>query len=81
MGAATLESEFQSALDAGVGPSARERTGELTDLYRTWRAELARFGVVLQSPDIPQKSRDIVMPTLERMSLQIAALEARALES
>lgn len=80
MGAAKLEREFQSTLDARVGPGARQRIGELTDLYRTWRADLARFGVALQFPDIPQKSRDIVVPTLDRMSQQIAALEARALE-
>jgi hypothetical protein len=80
MGAAKLERDYQSALDAGTGPGARQRIGELTNLYRTWRADLARFGVVLQSPDIPQKSRDIVMLALDRVSQQIAALEARALE-
>ena len=79
-GAAKLEREYQSALDAGVGPGARRRIGELTALHRKWRADLARFGVVMQSQDIPQETRDIVVPTLDRMSQQIAALEARALE-
>jgi hypothetical protein len=76
--AAKLERGYQSVLDAGDRPGSRQRIIEMVALHRKWGADLTRFRVALQSSDIPQTSRDIVTPALERMSQRIAQLEARA---
>lgn len=75
--AAKLERDYQSVLDAaGTAPPADWRV-PLDRLHTQWQAGLARFRAALQAGGVPQKSRDMVLPALERMAQQIGELEAR----
>lgn len=75
--AAKLERDYQSVLDtAGTAPPADWRV-PLDRLHAQWQADLVRFRAALQAGGVPQKSRDMVLPVLERMAQQIGELEAR----
>lgn len=75
--AAKLERDYQSVLNAaGTAPPADWRV-PLDRLHVQWQADLVRFRVALQAGGVPQKSRDMILPALERMAQQIGELEAR----
>lgn len=75
--AAKLERDYQSVLDAaGTAPPADWRV-PLDRLHAQWQADLVRFRAALQAGGVPQNSRDMVLPALERMAQQIGELEAR----
>jgi len=74
--AATLERDYQSVLDAR-SPAASPELLSLGKLHTQWQADLARFIAAIQDASVPQASRDLVLPLLERMAQQIAEREAR----
>ena len=74
--AAKLERGYQSALDAGARPGSAP-IADMMAVHRQWSAALTRFKAALQVPTVPQKSRDMIMPTLEGMAQRIAQLEGR----
>lgn len=75
--AAKLERDYQSGLDAAGASAPTAWLLPLSKLHAEWQADLARFKAVIQGAGLPQKSRDMVLPTLERMAQQIRELEAR----
>jgi hypothetical protein len=75
--AAGLECDYQSALDASGVPAAVSSLPPLDRIHAEWEADLARFTAALPGAGVPQKSRDMVLPVLERMAQQIARLKAR----
>ena len=75
--AAKLERDYRSVLDAAGASAPREWRLPLSKLQTQWEADLAHFREAIQVPTIPQQSRDVVLPTLERMAQQIAKLQAR----
>ena len=75
--AAKLERDYQSVLDAaGTAPPA-EWLLPLGTLHAQWQADLIRFHAAIQGDAVPQKSRDVLLPALDRMAQQIARLAAR----
>jgi len=75
--AAKLERDYQSVLDAaGTAPPAAWLL-PLAELHAQWQADLTRFGAAFQDAGMPQTSRDILLPALDRMAQQIAKLAAR----
>jgi len=75
--AAKLERDYQSVLDAaGTAPPAAWLL-PLAELHAQWQADLTRFRAAFQDAGMPQKSRDILLPALDRMAQQIAKLAAR----
>ena len=75
--AAKLERDYQSVLDAaGTGAPTSWRL-PLARLHAQWQTDLTRFTAAIQDAGVPQKSRDLVLPALERMAQQISELEAR----
>ena len=75
--AAKLERDYQSVLDAAGTAAPASWLLPLGRLHAQWQADLTRFRAALQSAGVPQKSRDMVLPALERMAQQIGKLEAR----
>jgi hypothetical protein len=74
--AAKLERDYQSVLDAAgtAAPTAwRLPPGRL---HAQWQADLTRFRAAIQGADVPEKSRDMVLPALDRMAQQIGKLAA-----
>ena len=75
--AARLECDYQSALDAAGTPAAVSSLAPLSRLHAEWEADRTRFSAALPGAGVPQKSRDIVLPLLDRMAQQIGTLKAR----
>ena len=75
--AAKLERDYQSVLDAAGTSAPTSWLLPLSRLHAEWEADLTRFRAALQSAGVPQKSRDMVLPALERMAQQIGGLKAR----
>lgn len=75
--AAKLESDYQSVLDTAGASAALSGLLPLSKLHVQWQTDLTRFRAAIQCTGVPQKSRDIVLPILERMAQQIAKLQAR----
>ena len=75
--AARLERDYQSALDAAGVPAAVSGLPPLSRLHAEWEADLTRFTAALPGAGVPQKSRDMILPVLERMAQQIGRLKAR----
>nr|WP_294565471.1 transposase [uncultured Rhodopila sp.] len=75
--AARLECDYQSALNAAGTPAAVSSLAPLSRLHAEWEADLARFTAALPGAGVPQKSRDLVLPLLDRMAQQIGRLKAR----
>ena len=75
--AAKLERDYQSALDAAGTPAPVSGLPPLSRLHAEWEADLTRFSAALPGAGVPQKSRDTVLPVLERMAQQIGKLKAR----
>ena len=75
--AAKLERDYQSVLDA-AGPSAPTSWRlPLSQLHAQWQADVTRFKAAIQDANLPQPSRDMLLPILERMAQRIGELEAR----
>jgi hypothetical protein len=75
--AAKLERDYQSVLDAAGTAAPTSWLLPLSRSHAQWQADLTRFRAALQGASLPQKSRDMVLPALERMAQQIGKLEAR----
>ena len=75
--AAKLERDYQSVLDAAGTAAPTSWRLPLARLHGQWQADLTRFRAAIQDAGVPQKSRDLVLPALERMAQQISELEAR----
>jgi hypothetical protein len=75
--AARLECDYQSALDAAGTSAAVSSLAPLSRLHAEWEADRTRFSAALPGAGVPQKSRDIVLPLLDRMAQQIGRLKAR----
>jgi hypothetical protein len=75
--AARLERDYQAVLDAAGAPAPTPWIRPLIELRTRWEADLSRFKAALQSAGVPQKSRDLVIPGLDRMARRIAELEGR----
>jgi len=75
--AAKLERDYQSVLNAAGGPAPESWLLPLSRLHAQWEADLTRFRAAIQSASVPRKSRDMVLPILERMARQIGGLKAR----
>jgi hypothetical protein len=73
--AARLERDYQAVLDAAGAPAPPSWVRPLIELRTRWEADLSRFKAALQSAGVPQKSRDILLPGLERMARRIVELE------
>jgi phosphoglycolate phosphatase-like HAD superfamily hydrolase len=78
LGTATkLERDYQSVLDAAGTAAPASWLLPLSRLHAQWQADLTRFRAAIQDAGVPQKSRDMVLPALERLAQQIGKLEAR----
>jgi hypothetical protein len=75
--AAKLERDYQSVLDAAGTAAPTSWLQPLSEIHAQWQADLTRFRTAIQDASVPQTSRDIVLPMLERVSQQIGRLEAR----
>jgi hypothetical protein len=75
--AAKLERDYQSVLDAAGTAAPTSWLLPLSGIHAQWQADLTRFKAAIQGASVPQKSRDMVLPALERMAQQIGKLEAR----
>jgi hypothetical protein len=75
--ATRLERDYQSALDAAGTPPAVSGLPVLDRVHAEWEADLGRFSAALPDAGVPQKSREIVLPLLNRMAQQIDTLKAR----
>ena len=75
--AAKLERDYQAVLDAAGAPAPPAGIRPLIELRTRWEADLSRFKAALQAAGVPQKSRDILLPELDRMARRIAELEGR----
>ena len=75
--AAKLERDYQSVLDAAGTAAPTAWLLPTIKLHAQWQADLTRFRAAIQGAGVPQKSRDMVLPALERMAQQISKLEAR----
>jgi len=75
--AAKLERDYQAVLDATGASAPTPWIRPLIELRTHWEADLSRFKAALQSAGVPQKSRDIILPELDRMAQQIVELEDR----
>jgi hypothetical protein len=78
--AARLERDYQSTLDAAGTPAAVSGLPPLAlvgRLHAEWEADLTRFTAALPGACVPQKSRDMILPLLERTAQQIGRLKAR----
>jgi hypothetical protein len=74
--AAKLERDYQSVLDAAGTAAPTAWRLPLGRLHAQWQADLTRFRAAIQGADVPQKSRDMVLPVLDRMAQQIGKLAA-----
>ena len=75
--AAKLERDYQAVLDATSASAPTPWIRPLIELCTHWEADLSRFKAALQSAGVPQKSRDIILPELDRMAQRIVELEGR----
>ena len=75
--AAKLERNYQSVLDAAGMSAPTSWLLPLSGLHDEWEADLTRFRAAIESADLSQTSRDMVLPVIERMAQQIDELEAR----
>lgn len=75
--AAKLERDYQSVLTAAGTPAPASWLLPLSRLHAEWQADLTRFRAAVRADAVPQASRDLVLPVLERMAHQIGQLEAR----
>ncbi len=73
--AAKLERDHQAVLDAAGAPAPMAWRLPPSGLHARWDADLARFRAAILQANIPQKSRDTVLPMLERMAQHIATLQ------
>lgn len=73
--AAKLERDHQAVLDAAAAPAPMAWHQSLSGLHVRWDADLARFRAAILQADIPEKSRDTVLPMLERMAQHITTLQ------
>ena len=74
--AAKLERDYQSVLDAAGTAAPTAWRLPLGRLHAQWQADLTSFRAAIQGADVPQKSRDMVLPALDRMAQQIGKLAA-----
>ncbi|MGD0108629.1 MAG: hypothetical protein ABSC06_32000 [Rhodopila sp.] len=74
--AAKLERDHQSVLNAAGTSAPMSWLVPLNRLHAEWQADLTRFRAAIESADLPQTSRDMVLPVIERMAQQIAQLES-----
>ena len=74
--AAKLERDYQSVLDAAGTAAPTAWRLPLGRLHAQWQADLTRFRTAIQGAKVPQKSRDMVLPALDRMAQQIGKLAA-----
>jgi len=79
--AAKLERDYRSVLDAAGGPAPVSWLLPLGRLHAQWEADLTRFRAAIQCAGVPGKSRDMVLPALDRMAQQIGGLKGRTGES
>lgn len=75
--AAKLERDYQAVLDAAGAAAPLARVRPLIELRTRWEADLSRFKAALQPAGVPQKSRDILLPGLDRMARRIAELDTK----
>jgi hypothetical protein len=72
-----LERDYQAVLDAAGAAAPPVWIRPLIELRTHWEADLSRFKAELQSAGVPQKSREIILPALDRMARRIVELEGR----
>jgi len=75
--ATKLERDYQSVLEAAGTSAPTAWLVPLSRLHAEWQADLAGFRAAIQCADVPQTSRDMVLPIIERMAQQIGELGAR----
>ena len=75
--AARLERDYQSVLTAAGASAPASWLLPLSRLHAQWQADLTRFRAAVQDDAVPQASRDLVLPVLERIAHQIGQLGAR----
>jgi hypothetical protein len=80
-GAANLERDYQSVLDAAGAPAPAAWLAPHGRRYAEWEADLARFTATMQSSTIPQRSRDLVLQALHGIARRVVELKARAEQS
>jgi len=64
-------------LTAAGAPAPASWLLPLSRLHAHWQADLTRFRAAVQDDAVPQASRDLVLPLLERIAQQIGQLGAR----
>ena len=73
---AKIERDYQAVLDA-ADAAAPALIEPLIELRADWEADLRRFKATLQPAGVPQKSREIILPALDRIARRIVELEGR----
>jgi hypothetical protein len=77
-GAASLERDYQSVLDAAGAPAPAAWLAPHSRRYAAWEGDLARFTATVQSSTIPPRSRDFVLHALHGIARRVLELKARA---
>jgi hypothetical protein len=72
--AAKLERDYRFVLDAAGTAASTAWCLPLGKLHAQWQADLTSFRAAIQGADVPQKSRDMVLPAIDRMAQQIGKL-------
>jgi hypothetical protein len=75
--ATQLERDYHALLHAADTSVPLASLALLNMLHAEWEAGLTRFTADVQRSNLPQASRDVLMPVIERMTQQIGKLHAR----
>ena len=75
--AAKLERDYQSMLETAGLSASIAWSQQVRDLHDQWEAGLTVFRTAIQNTSVPQKSRDTILPVLERLAQQVGGLKAR----
>ena len=75
--ATQLERDYHTLLNAADTAVPLSSLALLNTLHAEWEAGLTRFTADIQHSNLPQTSRDSLMPVIERMTQQIGKLHAR----
>jgi hypothetical protein len=78
--AAVLERRYRAAVDAQRRPDLERQLDELAQQHTRWLADCESYRSALKAADVPEKSRDLMMVAVSRLSESIADLKARALQ-
>jgi hypothetical protein len=75
--ATELERDYHALFKAADTSVPVSLLRPLDKLHAEWEAGLTRFTAAVQDADLPQTSRDMILPVIERMAQQIGKLQAR----